>query len=133
MIDYDPRRWDRELLVFRGSIRVQALPRILLCVLWAAGVVGFHRWIHPVDLSDKMHMLIGLALGLLLVFRTNCSYDRFWEGRKLWAGLTATCRNLGRAASVHLAGSPALLRRLLTWLAAYPHAALHLLRDRKGL
>lgn len=36
-----------------------------------------------------------LVLGLLLVFRTNTAYERFWEGRKAWATLTANIRNLG--------------------------------------
>lgn len=30
----------------------------------------------------SMHSLIGLVIGLLLVFRTNTAYDRWWEGRK---------------------------------------------------
>ena len=31
-----------------------------------------------------IHIAVGSALSLLLVFKTNTSYDRFWEGRKLW-------------------------------------------------
>lgn len=31
----------------------------------------------------SMHSLIGIVIGLLLVFRTNTAYDRWWEGRKL--------------------------------------------------
>ena len=27
-----------------------------------------------------------IVLGLLLVFRTNTAYERFWEGRKAWGG-----------------------------------------------
>jgi putative membrane protein len=37
-----------------------------------------------------------LVLGLLLVFRTNTAYDRFWEGRKAWGTLVVTTRNLAR-------------------------------------
>ncbi|KAJ3211908.1 hypothetical protein HDU67_004180 [Dinochytrium kinnereticum] len=36
------------------------------------------------------------VLGLLLVFRTNTAYDRYWEGRKLWASITSHCRNISR-------------------------------------
>jgi len=36
----------------------------------------------------------GLILGILLVFRTNSSYERWWEGRKLWRQLTNDSRNL---------------------------------------
>src|SRR3712207_7940411 len=58
---------------------------------------------------------IGLVLGLLLVFRTNASYDRFWEGRRQWGSIINETRNLGRAASVLLAEAPDVLRRLLQW------------------
>jgi hypothetical protein len=38
-------------------------------------------WIH---LNEKAHSHTGFALFLLIAFRANSSYDRFWEGRKLW-------------------------------------------------
>ncbi len=41
-----------------------------------------------------MHSLLGMALSLLLVFRTNTAYDRWWEGRKLWGALVNNSRNL---------------------------------------
>jgi len=34
------------------------------------------------------------VLGLLLVFRTNTAYERWWEGRKLWGQLVNDSRNL---------------------------------------
>jgi hypothetical protein len=30
-------------------------------------------------------ILIGLAISIFLGFRNSASYDRFWEGRRLWA------------------------------------------------
>ena len=41
-----------------------------------------------------MHGVLGFVISLLLVFRTNTAYDRWWEGRKIWGGLTNSCRNL---------------------------------------
>jgi putative membrane protein len=35
-----------------------------------------------------------LVLGMLLVFRTNSAYERWWEGRKLWGQLVNESRNL---------------------------------------
>lgn len=46
-----------------------------------------------IHLTPSFHTLIGLMLGLLLVFRTNTAYDRWWEGRKLWGQLVNDCRN----------------------------------------
>ena len=41
----------------------------------------------------SMHTLLGIVLGLFLVFRTNSAYDRWWEGRKLWGSLVNNTRN----------------------------------------
>lgn len=41
-----------------------------------------------------MHSLLGFVISLLLVFRTNTAYDRWWEGRKLWGDLVNNSRNL---------------------------------------
>lgn len=41
------------------------------------------------------HNLLSFVLSLLLVFRTNTAYDRWWEGRKLWGKLVNDCRNFG--------------------------------------
>jgi len=41
-----------------------------------------------------LHGVIGFVLSLLLVFRTNTAYDRWWEGRKVWGKLVNDSRNL---------------------------------------
>jgi len=53
-----------------------------------------------------MHSLIGIVIGLLLVFRTNTAYDRWWDGRKIISNLSThvgliTAR-LGTMKSYHL-------------------------------
>ncbi|GAB3954659.1 bestrophin family ion channel [Spirosoma harenae] len=37
---------------------------------------------------------MGILLSLLLLFRTNTAYDRFYEGRQAWGVLVNNCRNL---------------------------------------
>ena len=39
---------------------------------------------------------LSVVVGLILAFRTNTAYDRFWEGRKLWANLDTQARNFSR-------------------------------------
>lgn len=41
-----------------------------------------------------LHNLLGFAISMLLVFRTNTAYDRWWEGRRLWGSLVNNSRNL---------------------------------------
>lgn len=132
MIDYDPHRWADHLLDVKGSMLRQILARVLLCVLWAAGVVYVHHYHLKVAFPDKFHMLVAVALGLLLVFRTNASYDRFWEGRKLWGGIVNETRNLARAAKVLLSGDPVLAARLLRWTIAFTYATMNVLRGKNG-
>ena len=49
-----------------------------------------------------MHSLLGIVLGLFLVFRINSAYDRWWEGRKLWGGLVNSTRNFALKLSAYL-------------------------------
>jgi putative membrane protein len=37
---------------------------------------------------------LGVVLSILLSFRTNSAYDRWWEGRKKWGELVNNSRNL---------------------------------------
>lgn len=39
-------------------------------------------------------VVVGAALGIFVSFRTNSSYDRWWEGRKLWGRLVNTSRHM---------------------------------------
>jgi putative membrane protein len=45
------------------------------------------------DWSGASTILNGLVLGLLLGFRTQVAYDRWWEGRKLWGQLINESRS----------------------------------------
>jgi len=47
--------------------------------------------------------LIGFALSLLLVFRKNTAYERWWEGGKRWGDIINDSRNF----AIKIAGSNA--------------------------
>ena len=42
----------------------------------------------------SFYSLLGFVISLLLVFRTNTAYDRWWEGRKMWGALVNDSRNM---------------------------------------
>lgn len=128
MIHYDPHRWLDHLFDIRGALVREIGLRVGLCVLWAAAVVLYHYRVHPLGSSVVLHSLVGVALGLLLVFRTNASYDRYWEGRRLWGGIVNETRNLVRGATVHLADDRSLLRALTRWTVVFPWAVMSTLR-----
>jgi putative membrane protein len=138
MIDYDPHDWRSHLFDIKGSMVRQIIGRVLTVMAWGVAVVCFYEWVYwtwdvKIGVPITAHALIGVALGLLLVFRTNSSYDRFWEGRKLWGGIVNETRNLARAAAAVLPDSPDLVRRIILWTISFPHAAMHRLRGGVGI
>lgn len=101
MINYNPKGWLR--FIFRlhkaDTIR-KLLPIIILLCIYSWAVVFIER--EFLKLPDNsyakniptMHSLLGFVISMLLVFRTNTAYDRWWEGRKLWGALVNNSRNL---------------------------------------
>jgi putative membrane protein len=132
MIHYDPHNWFSHLFDLKGSMVREIFGRVVACVIWAAGIVLLHRAWPWIAIPSTVHSLVGVALGLLLVFRTNSSYDRFWEGRKLWGAIVNESRNLARASRVLLKDDPNLMRQIVRWAAAFPYAAMQSLRGRNG-
>ncbi len=91
--------WWRLVLRYRGT----ELPRTKYRILGvgAVSVVVTFLWkrygLHP-NLTPLPYTLIAVALGIFLGFRNNASYDRWWEGRKLWGALVNTTRTMARQA-----------------------------------
>ena len=82
-------------------------PALIFIAFYTAGVcyvlldiLRFHESDFHTTIS--MHSLLGIVLGLFLVFRTNSSYDRWWEGRKLWGSLVNNTRNLSHKLNAFL-------------------------------
>merc|ERR1719148_162919 len=57
-------------------------------------VVLLDRFGYNVKIPLVGHSLLGSFLGLLLVFRTNSAYARFWEARGVWTKTSTTCRSM---------------------------------------
>lgn len=133
MIDYDAHKWWDHLADIKGSMVREIMPGVATCVVWTAGVLVFDKYVYHVGVEATVHSLVGLALGLLLVFRTNASYDRFWEGRKQWGAIVNESRNLARSASVLLRDAPDLRESIIRWTAVWPYTAMYTLRGGRGL
>jgi ion channel-forming bestrophin family protein len=128
--------WFRMLLAWRGSVLPQLLPRLFLVLVLSFVAVAAHDHILKltVNLSTVPFSLIGIALAVFLGFRNSASYDRYWEGRKLWGQMLNETRSLVREAltlphSADEAGTRERARELAGVLAALPHALRHQLRN----
>lgn len=89
-------RWFNRALQIRGSVVQSILPRTLIVALFGVLISGLDRLGWPVGIPVLVAFVPNIVLGLLLVFRTNTAYDRFWEGRKWWGSLINDVRNLAR-------------------------------------
>ncbi len=101
MISYNPKDWIRFIFQIHKTDTVrQLMPFMVGMGLFSWGIV--HIEMNYLKLSSTsyaknitvMHSLLGFAISMLLVFRTNTAYDRWWEGRKLWGSLVNNSRNL---------------------------------------
>jgi ion channel-forming bestrophin family protein len=143
--------WLRLLLKYRGTALPRMRGRLAFTTLLAAAVTVYDlnvRFFHP-DLTTLPFTFIGLALGIFLGFRNNTSYDRFWEGRKLWGSLVNTTRTLTRQILTLVCAVPAaegktsdpaesealdaFRKEMVYRVIAYVHAFRHHLRDQDKL
>ena len=90
-----------------GSIFLTVLPRIVFFCGLAVVIALFHNLDLPIYLEEfgnlTTNVIYNLILGLLIVFRTNTSYERFWEGRKAWGAMIVSVRNLARELQIGIA------------------------------
>ncbi|RFZ84732.1 hypothetical protein DYU05_03760 [Mucilaginibacter terrenus] len=101
MVSYNPREWFALIFKFNKADTLRELLPLMLTVSLYAGLVTFVMldvWQVPeTSLIRKIiyvHQTIGFVFSLLLAFRINSAYDRWWEGRKLWGSLVNNSRNL---------------------------------------
>jgi putative membrane protein len=89
-------RWFRLALQLQGSVVPAVLPRAFTCGLVGVLVSILYKLGLPLALSSLVAFVPNIVLGLMLVFRTNTAYERFWEGRKAWGSVVNDVRNLAR-------------------------------------
>jgi putative membrane protein len=108
MVNYNPKTWFN--LIFHSYSR-QVLKTLLpaLAFMTAFTAVVCYVILDYLDLkpdefkaTTTVHSLLGIVLGLFLVFRTNSAYDRWWEGRRHWGGLVNSTRNFALKLNAYL-------------------------------
>ena len=73
----------------------------------------------PLPRLDPLgHTVMGAALGMLIVFRTNTAYNRFWEGRSHWGAIVNHSRNLVRMAAAFAGPADDLARLTAAYVLA---------------
>ncbi len=109
MIQYNPKAWMIFIFRYHKSDTFRRLmPMMIFIGLYSAGIAyleleywGLSQNSHVKNLS-LIHTTVGFVLSLLLAYRTNTAYDRWWEGRKAWGALVNNSRNLALKLSAYL-------------------------------
>jgi ion channel-forming bestrophin family protein len=97
MILYDRLSWLSMVLRTHGSVVKKIWPRFLSVTLVSMVFTYVQRYPQfHFSLTLAPFLIVGLPLGIILGFRNTSSYDRFWEGRKLWGQLVNTSRSFTR-------------------------------------
>ena len=109
MVQYNPKDWITFIFRFhKADTFRQLIPMMIFIGIYSYGVayLEMEYWQLSKDSFVKnitiMHGMLGFVISLLLVFRTNTAYDRWWEGRKHWGALVNNSRNLAIKLSVIL-------------------------------
>ena len=136
MIKYNSKTWFRHILSFNKADTIWAFRyELIIIALYAAGFA----YIEQTYLQQYENMFskigqffgfIGFAFSMLLVFRINSAYDKWWEGRKTWGALVNNCRNFALKIRAFVPDSEKEIKdKLYDWMAAFPASLRNHLRD----
>ncbi|NBD07387.1 MULTISPECIES: bestrophin family protein [Corallococcus] len=85
------------MLSWRIILRYTGRPVVTHVIVALAIALGYEvlgaKWLSVPALPVS---LLAAALGVLLAFRNNSAYERWWEARTLWGGLVNSSRTLAR-------------------------------------
>lgn len=140
MITYNPKDWFTFIFRIHKAETFRQLMPLMIGVAIYAGAIGyfeFHTWYSDetrelTKAISTIYSILGFTLSLLLVFRTNSAYDRWWEGRKLWGELTNNTRAFASHMNAVLPGNDRGARDMLSLLlATFPYALQAHLKNEK--
>ncbi|KAI9328065.1 Bestrophin, RFP-TM, chloride channel-domain-containing protein [Obelidium mucronatum] len=110
---------------------VVSLWSALVCIFTLVPAVNFLNGLPPYNAGYTT--VVGVVLSLLLGFRLNTAYDRFWEGRKIWSSIHFHTFNLARLIRVTVKTSTELeeetQQSAIKLLSGFSHAVKHRLRE----
>jgi len=121
---YSSKHWWANLKSTWGCNILAAVGQQLFCIsLWSLFVAVLYVKVPKIpSLPALPHSLLGGVIGVLLGFRTNQSYDRFWEGRKLWGKVFELCRSLSRISLAGIDADTETYETIQRHLKAFPVA-----------
>ncbi len=81
----------------------------------------------------QAHVITGAFLGLIVGFRANTGYQRYWAARGAWGSVHKRCRSIALLLTTSIVGRDAIVLRTLYLLAAFPYALKQHLRGQHSM
>ncbi len=76
-----------------------AWKKIVFFIIYSTAVYFLFHWLEHLGINTSIPFAplstIGVAVAFYVGFKNNQSYDRFWEGRKIWGGIVNYSRTWG--------------------------------------
>jgi len=99
MINYNPKSWLHMIFALNKSDTLRILWKEITYIGIFTLIISYLEitYFPEAVVLEKLisvYSLIGFVISMLLIFRTNTAYDRWWEGRKKWGELVNDTRNL---------------------------------------
>ncbi len=135
MIIRERENWLRMLFIWRGSVLKKIIVQLVTITLFSLAIYFFKGKIfdYKVHLNPTIFTLLGLALAIFMGFCNTASYDRYWEGRKLWGLLVIETRSLTRQILSLVDGpSKEEKQKIIKMISAFCWSLNDQLRDRQG-
>ncbi|KAG0264465.1 hypothetical protein DFQ27_001202 [Actinomortierella ambigua] len=130
---YRTSRWPL-MLRLKGTVILRIWWQVLLVGAYTTGVWAINQYSGwKINYGQNLITILGVVTGLLLVFRTNTAYDRYWEGRRLWSSMTLAIRTMSRTIWVCVKETEARdvleKKSAINLLVAFAYATKHYLRS----
>lgn len=84
------------ILHYKGTVLLNVLVQVIAFSAYSLWYVVFAGHGFAPVFSNSLIPILTIVTAGMIGLRTNSSYDKFWEGRKLWSGLVANIRNATR-------------------------------------
>ncbi len=124
MIEYKSEQWWRTTCAFQGTVLPNVLGRVGLLTGFCLSLCVLNDYVLQrygcalPSLDQLGHTVLGVAMSMLIVFRTNSSNNRYWDGRTFWGALVNGSRNLARLASRYAPPADGLARLITAYVTA---------------
>ena len=138
-LDLEEHRKVPYFLRMKGSITPRMIVPLVFVAIWSTIITCISQYWYQLIVSNLLLTVLGFVVGLGISFRTSSAYERYVEGRKYWAQLIQTSRDLARHIWIHAeerhskspeAGKEDLLAKLtaLKLINAFAVSLMHRLR-----